>query len=253
MSYDRGDSRAGPGTKMRGRGGLLVLLSGLLFVSSMFVPTGSVAARSISPAAPALGRRSTDTTLAVARTGGASLYDDSGQLILELPAGAALRVDGRTSDNRWFHGVTRDDTAGWASADALLIFGVSNVPVREGFAEPTSAAPPAATAGVASSDAPAPLQATVGSGTARLNVRAGPGTGYPVLTTVGSGAALMAVARNADGDWIRVEQAALPGGSGWVSAGYVTLQGDAGALPSRPHRPGPRPDSRRQNRPQLRV
>ena len=109
------------------------------------------------------------TTLAVVRAGGASLYDDAGQPLLELPAGAPLRVDGRTSDNRWFHGAARDGTAGWASADALVIFGVSNVPVREGFSAPAPKTPPAVTSGATPAGAtPAgatSLPATVASGT----------------------------------------------------------------------------------------
>ena len=62
-------------------------------------------------------------------------------------------------------------------------------------------------------------------------MRSGPGTGYPVISTVAPGAALTAAARNAAGDWIRVQQAALPGGSGWVSARYLTLEGSAQDLP----------------------
>ena len=228
MPHDRVDSRAGPGVGMRGRSLLPLVFTAFLVAFLICVSAGSSAAGSVSPAAPAQGHRSSGTTLAVVRAGGASLYDDAGQPLLELPAGAPLRVDGRTSDNRWFHGAARDGTAGWASADALVIFGVSNVPVREGFSAPASQNPTRGDvrrharrrtpAGATS------LPATVASGT-RLNVRSGPGTGYPVISTVAPGAALTAAARNAAGDWIRVQQAALPGGSGWVSARYLTLEG----------------------------
>ena len=118
---------------------------------------------------------------------------------------------------------------------ALVIFGVSNVPVREGFSAPAPKTPSAVTSGATSAGAtptagatPAgatSLPATVASG-ARLNVRSGPGTGYPVISTVAPGAALTAAARNAAGDWIRVQQAALPGGSGWVSARFL-MEGSA--------------------------
>ena len=231
MPHDRVDSRAGPGVGMRGRSLLPLVFTAFLVAFLICVSAGSSAAGSVSPAAPAQGHRSSGTTLAVVRAGGASLYDDAGQPLLELPAGAPLRVDGRTSDNRWFHGAARDGTAGWASADALVIFGVSNVPVREGFSAPAPTTPPAVTsgatqAGATPSAAATSLPATVASGT-RLNVRSGPGTGYPVISTVAPGAALTAAARNAAGDWIRVQQAALPGGSGWVSASYLELEGDA--------------------------
>ena len=239
MPHDRVDSRAGPGVGMRGRSLLPLVFTAFLVAFLICVSAGSSSAGSVSPAAPAQGHRSSGTTLAVVHAGGASLYDDAGQPILELPAGAPFRVDGRTPDNRWFHGAARDGTAGWASSDALVIFGVSNVPIREGFSAPVPKTPPAVTSGATSADAisadatpagAATLPATVASGT-RLNVRSGPGTGYPVISTVAPGAALTAAARNAAGDWIRVQQAALPGGSGWVSARYLTLEGSAQDLP----------------------
>ena len=231
MPHDRVDSRAGPGVGMRGRSLLLLVFTALLVVFLICVSAGISSAGSVSPAAPAQGHRASGTTLAVVRAGGASLYDDGGQPLLELPAGAPLRVDGRTSDNRWFHGAARDGTAGWASSDALVIFGVSNVPIREGFSAPVPKTPPAVTSGAPTpAGAATSLPATVASGT-RLNVRSGPGTGYPVISTVAPGAALTAAARNAAGDWIRVQQAALPGGSGWVSARYLTLEGSAQDLP----------------------
>ena len=224
---------------IRGRSLLPLVFTAFLVVFLICVSAGSSSAGSVSPAAPAQGHRSSGTTLAVVHAGGASVYDDAGQPILELPAGAPFRVDGRAPDNRWFHGAARDGTAGWASSDALVIFGVSNVPIREGFSAPAPKTPPAVTSGAASTDAisadatPAgatSLPATVASGT-RLNVRSGPGTGYPVISTVAPGAALTAAARNAAGDWIRVQQAALPGGLGWVSARYLTLEGSAQDLP----------------------
>jgi Tol biopolymer transport system component/uncharacterized protein YraI len=235
MPHDRVDSRAGPGVGMHGRSRLPLVFTAFLIAVLFCVSVGSASAGSISPAASAQGHRSSGTTLAVVHAGGASLYNDAGQPILELPAGAPLRVDGRTSDNRWFHGATRDGTAGWASSDALVIFGVSNVPVREGFSAPAPKTPPAVAsgataAGAAPTAAAITLPATVASGT-RLNVRSGPGTGYPVISTVVPGAALTAAARNAAGDWIQVQQAALPGGFGWVSARFLEMKGDAGALP----------------------
>jgi Tol biopolymer transport system component/uncharacterized protein YraI len=215
------------------------------FLVALFICASVVAASagSVSPAAPVQVARSSGTTLAVVRAGGASLYDDAGQPSLELPAGAALRVSGRTADNRWFYGATRDGKTGWASANELLIFGVSNVPIRAGFSAPEPQASPAVPSAAAQPPVAAGIHATVANGTARLNVRSGPGTGYPVLTTIASGAALTAVVRTASGDWIRVEQAALPGGSGWVSASFLEMKGDPNTLPiaAAPARAAPQP------------
>jgi TolB protein len=211
-----------------------VLFSILLSLALFWTLTGGVSAGSVSPSVPAQIPRATGTTLAVARTGGAGLYDAAGKLLLELPAGSALRVSGRTSDSLWFYGVTREGATGWAGADTLLIFGVANVPIREGFIAPAAAA--AATsdprpAGVTPTPTGLTLPATVSTGTARLNVRSGPGTGYPVLGTAAPDAALAVAARNAAGDWLQIQRADLPGGSGWVNADYLEANGDVGALP----------------------
>ncbi len=249
MPHDRVDSGKPFVSDLRMRGLVPLVFSALLVISSFWVSVGGVSARSISPAVPALGQGATGTTLAVVRTGGASLYDASGKPILDLPAGTALHVSGRSPDNRWFYGATRDGTTGWANSAGLLIFGVNNVPVREGFSAPAPAAPPAATSGAASPAAAAStpatsVAATVASGTTRLNVRTGPGTGYPVISTVAPGAALTVTARSAAGDWIRVQQPALPLGSGWVSADFLVLTGDASALPVvAPTTPPPAPSA----------
>jgi Tol biopolymer transport system component/uncharacterized protein YraI len=209
-----------------------ILFSTVLILSFLWVSSGSISAASLAPTISVQGMPSTGTTLAVARAGGASLYDETGKLAVELSSGTALKVTGRTPDNQWFFGSTRDGASGWASASQLVIFGVSNVPVREGFVPPVSGAeatPAAAPAPPASSGAGG-LQAVVASGTA-LNVRSGPGTGYPVIGSLQPGATVMALARNDAADWIQFERSDLPGKSGWASARYLDLNGNAKDLP----------------------
>jgi uncharacterized protein YraI len=66
--------------------------------------------------------------------------------------------------------------------------------------------------------------------TARLNVRQGPGTVYPVIGGLKSGDDVAVTGRNAAGSWYQVS---LPGGkTGWVSAGLVKLTGDSSAIPA---------------------
>lgn len=56
-----------------------------------------------------------------------------------------------------------------------------------------------------------------------MNVRAGPGTNHPIVTTLAAGSIAQAKGRNAAGDWLLVD---LPGGgSGWVFAQLVTVDG----------------------------
>ena len=238
MTLD-GPARQRPFAAGSGRRPLPFVLGSLLILSFWIASAGRVSARSLDPAPPARAGLSTGTTLAVARATGASLYDISGKLVLDLPGGTALKVSGRTADNRWFYGATKDGTAGWVSAAGVVIFGVSNVPERAGFTEPTpagvAAAGPAAgeTAGAGPADAAAVATvsaaqpASVASGAERLNVRSGPGTTYPVIGSVATGTQMTASARDAAADWIQVEGTTFSGGTGWVSARYLTLAGSA--------------------------
>ncbi len=127
---------------------------------------------------------------------------------------------------------------------AVLFFGVRNF---AGFA--TAGAKPTATevaveqpteTEVATTDTPeaatatpAPT-ATIAVVTVKLNdrlrVRAGPGTTFGVLATLDAGTTLTPLGRNQDSSWLQVQ---IPGGSemGWVSAQYVTVNGDVNTLP----------------------
>ena len=65
-----------------------------------------------------------------------------------------------------------------------------------------------------------------------LNVRAGPGTEYPVLATLPAGSRLTPVGRNAEGRWVEV--CCVAGDQyGWVLAELVDLAGDLTGLPVR--------------------
>jgi len=201
----------------------------LTLIMLLLAPAGRAAAVP-SAAPPASDLAAAGSTLGVARAGGTSLYDAAGKPILELPAGAALKVTGRTADSRWVYGATRDGTAGWADPARLVIFGVTYLPVREGFTGPAAkdGAAPAARA-VAVAGAAAGLPAIVASGAERLNVRGGPATGFAVVATLAPGAEVQAVARNATADWVQLAQAGSPG---WVSAAFLDFKGgDARSLP----------------------
>src|SRR5262245_31692567 len=63
----------------------------------------------------------------------------------------------------------------------------------------------------------------------RVNLRTGPGAGYPVITLVYAGQLVNIVSRNADGSWLQVQ---LIGGgtTGWVSARYVYTNVNVGGV-----------------------
>jgi hypothetical protein len=76
---------------------------------------------------------------------------------------------------------------------------------------------------------PGPLVTVLtAAATGRINLRAGPGTEYPILATLGIGHVLRATGRNEAGDWIQIQNARY---TGWL-AEYVTIpNGDLATLP----------------------
>jgi uncharacterized protein YraI len=63
----------------------------------------------------------------------------------------------------------------------------------------------------------------------RLNVRTGPGPGFPVVTILDVGANVGLIGRNADASWVQIQ---LPGSvQGWVNARYVTPSVPISSLP----------------------
>ena len=70
-------------------------------------------------------------------------------------------------------------------------------------------------------DTPEPEPVAVSSTT--INVRSGPGTAYPVVSSLESGSNALVLAQNQDGSWWQIQ---LPGGkTGWVSGTVVTVSG----------------------------
>ena len=198
----------------------------LLLVAVMLVTSGSVLT---GEAASETG--TTQTELAVVRSGGALLHDSSGTVTETLSPGTALTADGRTADGRWAHVSTAEGTGGWVQVDRVLLFGLDYLPVLEGFNEPAETSQPGdETQAMPEPDRPAGQAATVSTSSLRLNVRSGPGLDFPVVARVKPGQVLTAIGRNGAGDWIQIEQPALVDGFGWVSAGYLELSGDAAAL-----------------------
>ena len=107
-------------------------------------------------------------------------------------------------------------------------------------ATPGPMSPPAQSTGSPSPTPSATPQATATSqpnkvamvGAEMLNVRLGPGTGYPVISTVRGGSFLQVVAQDSAGGWLLVW---LPDGTeGWVNRSYTDFLGVVAAAPT-PH------------------
>jgi uncharacterized protein YraI len=70
--------------------------------------------------------------------------------------------------------------------------------------------------------------------TSRINVRAGPGTNYPVVTQLEPGQEAPVIGRNGDDSWWQIDLISAAEGSeavGWVYGELVILNGDDGAIP----------------------
>jgi trimeric autotransporter adhesin len=200
----------------------------------------------------------------VAEVGGTRVWSDEGTLLATLDSGSLLTVKARTGDGTWL-AVTTDAGSGWAQTSSAIAYGLQNlvttvVPAAVasasaqagGVAEAAttaaaSAADPSATgASLALADlvptsstggaqlaqaAAAQLTAKIAATGSRLNVRSGPGISYQVVAKAGDGTEYQAVGRSAAGDWLLLQLSADIGDIGWVSAGYVELNGDIQALP----------------------
>lgn len=56
---------------------------------------------------------------------------------------------------------------------------------------------------------------------ARLNVRSGPGRGFPVVTVIAAGSLHEVLQTSDDGNWFEIDAA---GTSGWISATFATVR-----------------------------
>jgi uncharacterized protein YraI len=98
----------------------------------------------------------------------------------------------------------------------IFVYWIQDSGLPPGFGAPSPAAPVV----------PSSITATVTTG--MLNVRSGPGSGWPILTRVRQFETYTVIARNADTTWYQISG---PGFTGWVSARYVTLNADPSVLP----------------------
>lgn len=121
---------------------------------------------------------------------------------------------------------SRDDATGDQAALATPLVTITALPAdlsgattAPTAAAATTTAQPAATATPGPS---LPVRANVAA-----NVRGGPGTTFPIVTTLTAGQELQATARNIDATWLRITG---NGVNGWVSADIVEVTGDVRQL-----------------------
>ena len=182
------------------------------------------------------------TALSLARIGGAVLWDgEDGSYVEHFRAGSRLTAAFRTEDSSWYYVYHDEGPHGWVSAGELLVVSGQILTVKE-FTIPLEKVTPVEegeTAPGTETPTPTPTPAgppervtvTVIDFGLRLNVRAGPSTGYDIVAKAVAGVTFNGIGRNASGDWVQVAIADLPSGYGWVSATYVTITGPLEELP----------------------
>ncbi len=123
----------------------------------------------------------------------------------------------RSADANWVQITMANGTKAWVSGKSYYLqtnVTIANMPVWQGTT-PTTPAP------------------TSGSGTIQnayyVNVRTGPGVGYPVMTAVPAGTNVTLLGRNGSTTWLKLR---LPNGTqGWMNANYVSNSAAFAGLP----------------------
>ena len=126
--------------------------------------------------------------------------------------------------------------SGVSANDLGIITPASNIPVVTGAPiapnSPTNTPPLA----IVPSNTPGVPTALVTA--AQLNVRQGPGTNFPAISTLTLNQTAEILGLNLDGAWLKIR---LNQREGWVSAQYVTVQGNIANLPREAGPPTPLP------------
>ena len=154
------------------------------------------------------------------------------RLILVMPAGTQVNLDGQNGNGSWVRGITQSGHVGWMSAQFLSIDEATalSLPVISREAPITVAAPGGA-APVNDAPAPAPAEAAPSSGgagvaasaTTGVYIRRGDGTNYNFAGGLVRGQSFTIDGRNGDGSWVR--GVSDRGVGGWVFAQYLTISG----------------------------
>jgi SH3-like domain-containing protein len=147
---------------------------------------------------------------------------------------------GRLIDNQWVFVQMPDGSVGWVSIDYIVINGDINLlpPVLPELEQPETAeeATPTPAADAALPDPPPPYTGALATGLPGVrvpvngvNARATPDTEGDLVEVVPAGAALVALARSADGQWIQVQ---LPDGdTAWIFRSVILPVGTLDSLP----------------------
>jgi hypothetical protein len=161
--------------------------------------------------------------------------DTSAVLQVDISSFDVTRIN--LNDTVWFYGVCVGAFSGTnAFGGQVMETGVRATYVNDvtsGYQ--VSAGNPAGSVAQSSSVAPGTPAVTAGS---TINVRAGPGVGYPVVGQMQAGQQVTITAKNSDATWWQVNLGTL---AGWVAASVVSTSGPVDQVPLASNLPTPPP------------
>jgi len=198
---------------------------------------------SVLQAHPELAVFDRPTALGIVVGGGALYAAPGAGAAVNMQVGTTLTITGRSADGGWYAAYLGDGTAGWAAAAQVRVFGdaaglevvqesLGPVAVATLIAEASLPQQPLATAAVTpvpangapgpSAQQPDPPPSWTGPAVTVVvegaNVRAGPGTAFPVVGGLYQDEKAPLLGRSQAGDWLQVQ---LPDSLGWIFAPLV--------------------------------
>ena len=209
---------------------------------------------------PSLAVFSRPTALGILSAGGL-LYSAPGAGVLaNLQIGATLTITGRSANGAWFAAYLADGIAGWVPAAQVRVFGDANEleivqeslgpavvatliaeaskpqdPITTLVARLTPALPPPHPRPSPSPEITGPAVTILVEG---ANLRAGPGTDFPVVGGLYQNESAPLLGRNQTGDWLQVQLPAMPR---WIFATLVETTLPIADLPLIDPPPAPEP------------
>ena len=209
---------------------------------------------------PSLAVFSRPTALGILSAGGLLYSAPGAGAVANLQLGATLTITGRSADGVWFAAYLADGIAGWVPAAQVRVFGDVNeleivqeslgpavvatliaeaskpqAPVATVVARLTPALPPPLPRPSPSPEITGPAVTVLVEG---ANLRAGPGTDFPIVGGLYQNESAALLGRNQTGDWLQLQ---LPASLGWIYAPLVQTTVPIAELPLIDPPPAPEP------------
>jgi uncharacterized protein YraI len=170
-----------------------------------------------TPAPVCLGQATTTLRL---RAGPSTEYAHLGS----LEKGETVGILCRTSDSEWYRISLEDGAIHWvAAAYVNAEAAIESIPTALPEYLPATSTPAPTNI---PTQTPSPK---ANSATANANLRAGPGTNYPVVGGLKKGDTVQIIGKTSDGQWYRIKLTS--GTTAWVASDYIKVDAESGTIP----------------------